>query len=153
MTITRYKRISELPEAKAEGVEMLGLNSAGANVRVPYDIKQVTGTSTTSLMSQAAITAELAKRDAAIKDKKGTTIVIGRSIKYGSSDVAADTTITDAIEILAERVENIALTEIPDGSITEVKLSEDVREKLNHDNGYWYEVIGEVALSTSNDTT
>jgi hypothetical protein len=68
--IGTYKRISELPAGSPENVQVLGITSTGANVRVPYDVQQVVGLSTTSTMSQAAITSELAKRDKAIENLK-----------------------------------------------------------------------------------
>ncbi len=152
-TEIKRRRISDFPIGAPENVELFARTSKGTNVRVRYDVKQQVGTSETSVMSQSAVTAELAKRDAALKSKKGNTIALGRSIKYGNTIVASDATITDTIENIAQRIENIALIEIPDGSITESKLSDDVRQKLNHDNGYWFEVVGEAAATQTTNNT
>ncbi len=140
-TIGRYKRISELPESRPEDVEVLGLNAAGTNVRVRYDVRQTVGASETSVMSQAAVTAELKKRDAAISELDGTNLHVGRSVRYGNTTIAKDTPISDALERLSERVEEVAAVEIPDNSIAEVKLVEAVKDKINHDNGYLFIVV------------
>lgn len=99
------------------------------------------GASETSVMSQAAVTAELKKRDAAISELNGTNLHVGRSVRYGNTTIAKDTPISDALEILSERVEEVAAVEIPDNSIAEVKLVEAVKDKINHDNGYLFIVV------------
>lgn len=101
----KYKRISELPESRPEAVEVLGLNAIGTNVRVPYDVKQTVGVSETSLMSQAAITAELKKRDAAIEQIKVNAIGViaspDESILVGS-DSKGVTIGVNASRVVAE---------------------------------------------------
>ncbi|MBO7315497.1 MAG: hypothetical protein J6U49_07520 [Alistipes sp.] len=64
------KRISDFPEGVAENVELFARTANGTNVRVRYDVKQSIGRSTTSVMSQAAVASELAKRDEAIENLK-----------------------------------------------------------------------------------
>ena len=63
----KVKKISEFPEIMADNVKVLGVSQTGENVRVRLDIKQGRGSDTGALMSQAGITAELARQDAEIK--------------------------------------------------------------------------------------
>ena len=63
----KVKKISEFPEIMADNVKVLGVSQTGENVRVRLDIKQGRGNDAGALMSQAGITAELARQDAEIK--------------------------------------------------------------------------------------
>jgi hypothetical protein len=105
-TIGRYKRISELPESRPEDVEVLGLNAAGTNVRVHYDVRQAVGASETSVMSQAAITAELKKRDAAIEQIVANSIGVitspDESISVGNNSNGV-TIGVNATKVIAEK--------------------------------------------------
>lgn len=144
----KYKRISDFPKASADEVEVFARSKTGANVRVPYDIKQQEGDSTTSLMSQGATTQAI---------RQAFSRVLGKSIPIGEDIMGSDGKVvinrgdfvSQAFQTLLEKIENIETKDIPDGSITEVKLAEDVRVKLNHDNGYWFIISVEGPATTA----
>lgn len=144
----KYKRISDFPAASADEVEVFARSKTGANVRVPYDIKQEEGNSTTSLMSQSATTQAI---------RQAFSRVLGKSIPIGEDIMGSDGKVvinrgdfvSQAFQTLLEKIENIDTKDIPDGSITEVKLAEDVRVKLNHDNGYWFIISVEGPVTTT----
>ena len=98
-------RISDLTIGIPENVELFARTSIGTNVRVPYDVRQTVGVSETSVMSQAAVTAELKKRDAAIEQLKGATIGVitspDESISV-SSDSEGVTIGVNASKVVAE---------------------------------------------------
>lgn len=144
----KYKRISDFPKASAEEVEVFARSNTGANVRVPYDIKQEEGDSTTSLMSQGATTQAIRQ---AFSRVLGKNIPIGEDIMGSDGKVVINRGdfVSQAFQTLLEKIENIDTKDIPDGSITEVKLAEDVRVKLNHDNGYWFVLDIETPTSTT----
>lgn len=89
-TEIKSKRISDFQIGVAENVELFARTSIGTNIRVLYDVRQAIGTSTTSVMSQAAITSELAKRDEAIKKLQMESIGVitspDESISVGSDE-------------------------------------------------------------------
>lgn len=106
----KYKRISDFPEASADEVEVFARSKTGANVRVPYDIKQEEGKSTSSVMSQAATTIAIGRIEAKVKAIKGSGIPIGRVVTdqtTGDVVVAAEDTVADAIEKVANRIPSI----------------------------------------------
>lgn len=106
----KYKRISDFPAASADEVEVFARSKTGANVRVPYDIKQEEGDSTTSLMSQSAVTIAIGRITEKVKAITGSGIAIGRVVTdqtTGDVVVAAEATVADAIETLANRIPSI----------------------------------------------
>lgn len=117
----KYKRISDFPKASAEEVEVFARSKTGANVRVPYDIKQEEGDSTTSLMSQGAVTIAIGRITEKVKAITGSGIAIGRVVTdqtTGDVVVAAEATVADAIETLANRIPSIGRIVADKGGLT-----------------------------------
>jgi hypothetical protein len=138
------RKVSEFPVVEANNVYVFGRSSNNKNVQTILDIKQELGDSTISVVSQKAITEAINS----VKAKTGENITIGRSLKYGNNVITSDTSITDVLEDISEKINDLVLNEIPDGSITENKLAEVVTNKINHDNGYWFEIITDNNNST-----
>lgn len=90
------KKVSEFPVVEAVGIHVFGRSPNNKNVQVLLDVKQSIGDSTTSLMSQKAITDAIG----IVNNKKGTDIAIGQSIIGGTvSDPISIASPSDSIGV------------------------------------------------------
>lgn len=141
------KRISDFVIGVPESVELFAKTKEGGNVRVPYDVQQSIGTSTTSVISQAAITSELQKRDNAIEGVIAQTIGNINPLNQTISVLVTDRTATIGVNVSSLVAEDSGL-KVADNSIgVAIDQSEGNRLSLTsagelrvESENYWAEI-------------